>query len=98
VVPSTLYAGAGLYSAGGIFKSIDSGRTRVVLVPYGAIQCLAIDPASPTTLFAGGWNGLFKSTSSGGTWAVASTDARLSHVRWRITAAFRPRPPRRPST
>jgi photosystem II stability/assembly factor-like uncharacterized protein len=72
VVPSTLYAGAGLYS-GGIFKSIDSGTTWTAassgLPAVGRIQTLAVDPATPSTIYAGGW-GVFKSTDSGGTWAT----------------------------
>jgi hypothetical protein len=36
----------------------------------GAVRALAIDPATPTTLYAATAGGVFKSTNSGGAWAA----------------------------
>lgn len=38
----------------------------------GVIYTLAIDPTTPSTLYAGTTGGLFKSTNSGGTWNAAN--------------------------
>ena len=62
------YAGAGVWTSGG---------------PYGGeIRALAINPASPGTVYAGTYEGgVFKSTDSGGTWAVASTGLTNPDIR-----------------
>ncbi|MGQ9568633.1 MAG: hypothetical protein ACUVWW_11370, partial [Anaerolineae bacterium] len=39
----------------------------------GTIYALAIDPATPTTLYAGTWGGVFKSTNGGGNWSAVNT-------------------------
>ena len=43
--------------------------------PYGGRVCtLAIDPTTPSTLYAGTYGGgAFKSTNAGGSWAAVST-------------------------
>jgi len=38
-----------------------------------AITALTIDPATPTTLYAGTYDGLFKSTDCGGSWGSVNT-------------------------
>ncbi|MEO6325529.1 MAG: hypothetical protein ABIQ65_12970 [Thermoanaerobaculia bacterium] len=57
----TAFAGAGVWTSGG---------------PYGGfVSALAINPATPSTLYAGtGGGGVFKTTDSGGTWSAANTD------------------------
>src|SRR5262249_1069100 len=46
--------------------------------PFGGnVQALAIDPQNPTTIYAGTFNGLFKSTDSGANWTLVKT--RLSN-------------------
>ncbi|MGA7993241.1 MAG: hypothetical protein WCC53_17575 [Thermoanaerobaculia bacterium] len=86
--PTTLYAG----TAGGVFKSTDSGGTwaasskrlpilvdsqrprRLDEIESVSVTALAIDPATPATLFAGtDGGGVFKSTDSGGIWAAANS-------------------------
>jgi hypothetical protein len=61
------YAGPGIWTSGG---------------PYsGSVYALAIDPVTPTTLYAGTrYDGVFKSTDSGGTWATASTGLQNQDV------------------
>jgi hypothetical protein len=75
--PATLFAGAsqiddhGFLVYGEVFKSTDSGGTWVntgLRTPL-YVSALAINPTTPTTLYAGTYSGVFKSTDSGGTWA-----------------------------
>lgn len=72
--PATLYAGT---YYGGIFKSIDSGRSwsraSAGLPDSLHVSSLAIDPAFPGTLYAGTLRaGVFRSRDAGGTWVPAS--------------------------
>lgn len=71
-MPTTLYAGT--YS-GGVFKSTDGGgswgEARTGLT-HADIYALAVDPLTPTTLYAAG-GGMFKSTDGGGSWHEVST-------------------------
>src|SRR5207249_4505077 len=58
---------------GGIFKSPDAAGTWSAGnsgLPHNQIQSLAIDPATPTTLFAGTWRGVARSTDGGATWQL----------------------------
>src|ERR1019366_4735212 len=82
--PSTLYAGTGYQAGtggGGVYKSTDGGGTwSAVNGPTGlsgfVVDALAIDPSTPSTLYAGTGdpegagtgNGVYKSTDGGGTW------------------------------
>jgi photosystem II stability/assembly factor-like uncharacterized protein len=73
--PTTLYAGV-RGAPGGVFKSTDGGASWSAVntgLPDPsatdlAVFSLAIDPQTPTTLYAGTWFGVFKSTDGGGTW------------------------------
>ncbi|MHB9117834.1 MAG: addiction module protein [Burkholderiales bacterium] len=78
ITPTTLYAGG---SFADIFKSTDGGLTwslSNVGVPKNpqaqlesSIVILAINPATPSTLYAGTYGeGIFKSTDSGATWST----------------------------
>jgi len=59
-----------------VFKTTDGGghwNGASTGLPPPAVTALAIDPATPTTLFAGtALGGVFKSTDSGGHWSAAS--------------------------
>ena len=44
----------------------------------GIIRALAIDPQTPTTLYAGTWDGVFKSTDGAATWS--EFNAGLTHT------------------
>jgi uncharacterized repeat protein (TIGR02543 family) len=53
-----------------------TGLTKEGNVFQNAFQhdiCLAINPFTPATLYAGGWGGVLRSTDSGTTWAVINT-------------------------
>ncbi len=58
---------------GGVFKSADAGASWSAGnsgLHHNQIQSLAIDPAAPTTLFAGTWRGVARSTDGGATWQL----------------------------
>jgi len=89
--PSTLYvaistlAPATLYAGGiGVFRSTDSGNTWTAastgFPTYAYAQCLAIDPKTPTTLYAGTGGGVFRSTDSGGHWTAMNNGLTEKHV------------------
>ncbi len=67
---STVYAGT---SGGfGVYKSTDGGslfegKNSGLFIPV--VNALAVNPATPTTLFAGTPFGIFKTTNGGDTWA-----------------------------
>lgn len=73
--PSTMYVGAN----NGVFKSTDSGATWTLQNNFGLgspphVRALAIDPTTPTTIYAGTFdNGLFKTTNGGASWNSMST-------------------------
>src|SRR5664280_2076968 len=78
VTPSTLYTGT--YGSG-IFRSADSGDTWTAVNtwltmgsegrgPNENILCLAINPVTPSTLYAGTLNGVFRSTDNGNIWTT----------------------------
>src|SRR5512142_258234 len=53
------------------------GSVEDLVAAYGkegvTINALAIDPATPSRLYAGTYFGVFKSTDSGGTWSLADS-------------------------
>ncbi len=86
--PTTLYAGTDSITAclaiegsscvstdsGGIFKSTDGGASWAAIGPTNSgVLALAINPATPTTLYAGTRGGVSKSTDGGATWVAANT-------------------------
>ena len=90
LTPSTVYAATGLIGdegftwQGGVYKSTDGGATwSATGLVGGFFGVLAIDPRTPTTLYAGGvWTdngyawvvGLFKSTDGGANWSTSGAD------------------------
>ena len=59
----------------GLAGTADSAEEWTRTGPEGGnVHVLAIDPVTPTTLYAGFWyNGLYKSTNGGATWSTAET-------------------------
>ena len=61
----------------GVFKSTNGGSTWSQLnTPFFTARALAMDPASPLTLYAGvsaSFDAMYKTTDGGATWAVSST-------------------------
>ena len=82
MTPTILYAGT--YD-GGVFKSTNGGEnwsavnTGLTLTDVD-VDALAIDPTTPTTLYAGisYGGGVFKSTNSGENWSAVNTG--LAHT------------------
>jgi CSLREA domain-containing protein len=73
--PTTIYA-AENSSGGGVFKSIDGGANWQKLntgLTTTFILSLAIDPVTPSTIYAGANGGLFKSVNGGSTWSAINT-------------------------
>jgi hypothetical protein len=69
---------------GGVFKSTNGG-TNWSAVNTGLtntyVYALAIDPATPTTLYAGTWGGgVFKSTNGGTNWSAVNTGLTNTYV------------------
>src|SRR3989442_7816725 len=79
--PTTLYATSGSYVGslfiGGVFKSTDAGESWSAVsagLPNLPVTALAIDPQTPTTLYAGTERGgVFKSTDGGMSWSAFNT-------------------------
>lgn len=78
--PTTLYIGTGQQNgepSRGIFRSTDGGGQWGAVnngLPDDAyVETLALDPQTPTTLYAGTRSGVFKSTDSGGHWIAANS-------------------------
>src|SRR3989442_3257101 len=79
---TTLYASVeavdvhGAPTVEGVFKSTDEGGSWTAintgLTNPGGIS-LAIDPQTPTTLYAAGWGGVFKSIDAGNNWTAVNT-------------------------
>jgi photosystem II stability/assembly factor-like uncharacterized protein len=93
--PTTLYVGT---YGGGVFKSIDGGTTWSAANTglredpccsgWRSVGVVAIDPRTPTTLYAiDGRSGLFKSTDGATTWTALDTGLAVS------TLAIDPRTP-----
>lgn len=58
---------------GGVFRSTDGGQNfdpTLEGLPTAQVQCLAVAPADPRTIYAGAASGAFKSTDSGDTWTA----------------------------
>lgn len=70
--PSIMYLSSNPFSSGstGVFKSTDGGSTWTAANNglAGGMTFVAIDPITPSTLYAGTGFALFKTTDSGGTW------------------------------
>ncbi len=78
--PSEVWAGTGEgnfavdnYPGGYLYHTTDGGATwTTVTHTMGDLRGLAVKPDTPSTLFAAGGYGIFRSTDSGTTWAPAS--------------------------
>jgi photosystem II stability/assembly factor-like uncharacterized protein len=76
-----------------IYKSTDAGSTwRVLTTSVGPISFLLLDPFAPTTVWAQGFGGVFKSTDGGSTFVlVNSTPPASSNLGGLVVDPRRPR-------
>jgi photosystem II stability/assembly factor-like uncharacterized protein len=67
--PARLYAAV---ASGNVFRSLDRGRTwtRAGWTHSPRLSDLAVDPQSPTTVYAAGLHGVLKSTDGGASWSI----------------------------
>lgn len=75
--PNILYAGT---EGGEVFRSLDRGQHWAPAsrnLASGAITALAIDPLTPTKVFAGDGNSVWRSLDSGGNWTALLTESQL---------------------
>ena len=86
--PQTVYASG--FREDGLFKSSDGGRTWVKLavggfpfLPGDNVNCLAVDPTRPTTVYAGTASGQFVISNDGG----VRWDAQLVGPAWPTSIA-----------
>lgn len=90
IAPSAIYAVIG----NGICKSINGGASWAEIntgLTNRMVTCLAIDPVSHSTIYAGTWGGgIFKSINGGNSWFPVNTGLTDSHVQ---TLAINPSTP-----
>ncbi len=78
--PAELWVGTGEgnfaidnYPGGYLYHTTDGGANwTVVTHPMGDLRGLAVKPDTPSTLFAAGTKGIFRSSDSGSTWTAVS--------------------------
>ena len=97
--PATLYVGSefactGGFRGPGVFKSTNGGATWISVnagLTNTFVRALAIDPKTPTTVYAGtDGGGVFKSTDGGGSWSAINDG--LTHL-YITTLAIDPHTP-----
>jgi photosystem II stability/assembly factor-like uncharacterized protein len=66
----TMYAGAGVTGSAGVYRSTDGGGTWSPVFTAQGVLALAVDSATPTTIYAAASLGVFKSTDAGGHWTA----------------------------
>lgn len=74
--PRTIYvAASGGLAHDTVFKSVDGGSnwSPISSLPsVGTINCLALDPKNPATIYVGTDSGVFKSNDAGNTWVATN--------------------------
>src|SRR5512146_2696672 len=78
--PTTLYAGT---VGHGAFKSINGGNTWSEIntgLMNHFVQALAVDPVTPTILYAGTNGGVFKSMNGGENWSEANISLTTPYI------------------
>jgi photosystem II stability/assembly factor-like uncharacterized protein len=74
---------AGVGSSGSFTRASGPGRWVPTGGPEGGgVLSLAVDPANPQIVYAGGWGSVFKSTNGGGRWRV------VTHEPWQHVTAL----------
>ena len=74
VTPTTLYHASAEVSQGGVHRSLDGGMTwtRLLATP---VHSVALDPITPSTIYAcTHFGGIYKTTDGGAAWTSANAD------------------------
>ena len=90
LTPATLYAGT---RAGGVYKTTNGGRNWIAAntgITNTELSTVAIEPGTPTSLYAVSPDGLFKSVDGAKTWRLAGPGPGGGWP-WRSTHGRRPR-------
>jgi hypothetical protein len=65
-----------------VSRAADTGGWTELPLYGGYVRCLAVNPLTPSTVYAGTfYTGVFRSTDSGATWTVLNPDATDMNVR-----------------
>ena len=83
-----VYATASVGLDGGLYRSTDAGASWS-FTRLGVLDAVAIDPATPSTLYAVGDRGLLKSSDAGANWTSVQPEPSFC-------VAIAPSSPRRP--
>jgi uncharacterized repeat protein (TIGR02543 family) len=85
--PSTMFAGTNE----GVFRTVDGGTTwtECGTIPaqttQPAVNSIAIDPLTPTTLYVStNGHGVFRSVNNGGSWKDINSDLTRNQICWEI--------------
>jgi len=79
LTPSILYASTRPPGGtAGVYKTTDGGTSWSLTGLHQTTSALAVDPGTPTTVYAGNINGVFKTTDGGATWTLNGDLASLS--------------------
>lgn len=66
---------------GGILKTIDGGINWSQIMDNDSITSLVIDPSTPSTIYAGSNQGIYKTSDSGESWGMVNTGLLNQEVR-----------------
>ncbi len=82
VVTTTLYANVAFDRHAYLYQSRDGGETwnPLAMDLKGQIRFLVIDPKNSSTLYAGMWHGVFKSTNGGGHWDLITPEMTVTQI------------------
>src|SRR5262249_50889581 len=68
--PSRVYVGT---ENSGIYRETDPGEFSLNFTVEAGVHAIAFDPTAPTTAYAGGHTGVYKSTDDGNHWTQMNT-------------------------
>lgn len=67
-------------SSGGVYRSLNGGRTWAEIHEYWGAKSIAVNPLAPKELFVGGTNGVLFSRDRGATWTEFNDDLAVPDI------------------